>query len=270
MAAVHPKNSATVLVVPGSFTTPPLYDGLIKTIRDQGCDAKAIELLSANDGTRLPAATTAEDAAHIRQHILSVLDHPTAARDVVLALHSYGGVPGSSAAKDLSKADRVRQGKTTAVIGIAYMAAFLLPLGTSNRAFVNDHGATPEVLRVVKDGERVGGYMPAMPPEFTPVLFSDVGSAEEQRRLARFMTAHSCDSFEGGVAYEAWKNIPSITIIPGEDRVIPTDLQEMMYENAVAAGGNVTRVFVEGASHAVPVSRADAVAAELVKLAGLK
>lgn len=267
MAAAHPNNNVTILVVPGSFVTPPLYDGLIKTIRDQGYDAKAIELLSANDGTRLPAPTTADDAEHIRQDILSILDDPAEPKDVVLALHSYSGVPGSSAVKGLSKADRLSQGKKTSVISIAYMAAFLLPRGKSNRVFMDEHRATPEALP--KNG-LAGGYMPAMPAEFTPILFGDVDSAEEQQRLAGFLTAHSWDSFDGGATYEAWKDIPSITIIPEQDNIILTNLQEMMFEDAVAAGGKVTRVFVKGAGHVVPVSRPEVVAAELIKLAGLE
>ncbi|KAI7773193.1 hypothetical protein LA080_011621 [Diaporthe eres] len=81
------------------------------------------------------------------------------------------------------------------------------------------------------------------------------------------MTRHSSDSFDGVVAYEAWKYIPSVLVIPEHDVIVPMPLLELMYEQSVAAGGKVRRVFVEGAGHCVNVSRPELVAEELVKLA---
>lgn len=264
MASTHPKSKVTILIVPGSFATPPLYDALVKAIRDQGYDAKAVDLLSANDGTRLPAPTTTDDAEHIRQHIISVLDDPTEPKDVVLALHSYSGVPGSSAVKGLSKADRSAQGKNTSVIGIAYLASFMMPLGISNRKFMIQHDAMPE--GPFRDGVP-GGYLPAIPADYLSLMMGEVESDNERRRLVNAWTLHSSDSFDGGVAYEAWKDIPSVTIIPEEDSIVPTQLQESMYQDALAAGGKVTRAFVKNAGHLLNVSRPDVVAIELVKLA---
>lgn len=81
------------------------------------------------------------------------------------------------------------------------------------------------------------------------------------------MTPHSSDSFDGVVSYEAWKYIPSVLIIPENDAIVPTPLLEVMYEDSVAAGGKVRRLFVEGAGHCVNISRPEFVAEELVKLA---
>lgn len=46
-------------------------------------------------------------------------------------MHSYGGVPGSSAARGLGKVQRVGEGKTGGVVGLIYISGFVLPGGAS-------------------------------------------------------------------------------------------------------------------------------------------
>ncbi|KAI3401432.1 hypothetical protein diail_10866 [Diaporthe ilicicola] len=230
MASVKTKTS--FLIVPGSFGTASLYGSLVDALKDQGQEARAIDLPSANDGSRLPA--------------------PTA-----------DGVPGSSALKGLSKADRSAEGKSTAVVGVLYLAAFVLPLGQSNRGWLSSHDAMPEPYKTGIPG----GYFPPVAPSFAPHIFNDLESAEEAPRYLSLMTRHSSDSYSGVVSYEAWKDIPSVLVIPGKDVIVPTPLLELMYEQAVAAGGKIRRVFVDGAGHCVNVSRPELVAEELVKLA---
>lgn len=253
------------LIVPGSFSTPQAYAALIARLQSQGYEARATELLSANDGTRMPPATGDDDAAHIRREVLSLLDGETAAApsNVVLAAHSYGGMPTTSALRGLDRAHRAAQGKTTAVVGIVYLASFLIPLGQSNREFMGAVGALPEAVRVGVPG----GYMPAIDRSLAKLIFNDVESEEEVETYFGMFTRHSSDSFDSKITYEAWKEIPSVYMIPGEDLVIPTQLQLAMFERAVAAGGKVTKVFVEGAGHALNVSQLERVVAEMIKLA---
>lgn len=257
------NQKASVVIMPGSFTTPPFYDPLVNTLRGQGFDAKAIPLLTANDGSVQPAPTADDDAAHIRQTVTSILDDASNPQDVVLALHSYSGIPGSSALEGLGRAARTAQGKHTAAVGVVYMASFCLPRGQDSRSFLGAHGAMPEAGRVGNPG----GYLPPINPSYLPSIFNDVESGDDVARWAGMMTRHSSDSLDGAVRYEAWKEIPSVLIIPEKDLVVPAKLQEEMYEDAVAAGGKVTKVFVEGAGHSVPATRPELVAAEIAKLA---
>lgn len=256
-----PKTS--FIIVPGSFATAPLYDSLVGVLRNQGHSVRAIDLPSANDGSVLPAPTGEDDAKHIRKEIEAALDSETEPSDVVLMLHSYSGVPGSSALKGLSRADRKAAGKATAVAGVLYLASFVLRQGESNRAWLTANDAMPEPFR----SGVPGGYLGPIDPSFGDYTFNDIESAEERARLLSKMTRHSSDSYDGVVSYEAWREIPSVLVIPGNDFIVPTPLQELMYEQAVAAGGKVKRVFVEGAGHGVNASRPELVAEELVKLA---
>lgn len=262
----EPKNQKiSFVIVPGSYTTPQCYDILAAEIKKRGYDnVHIVDLPSANDGSRLPPATGEDDANQIRQDTLAILDHETNPTNVVLMFHSYGGVPGSSASRGLGKTDRSAQGKDTAVIGLVYTASFVLPLGQSNRGcYLAATGRLEPVMLPVP-----GEYMPVIDPSFKPFLFNDLESEEEiDKHFALISNKHSSDSFDGTVAYEAWKYIPSVTLIPGKDVVVPTELQEKMYEDAVAAGGKLSKVVVEGAGHIINVTRPDVVATTMIDLA---
>lgn len=58
-----------------------------------------------------------EDSVYIKAKILDELDGNK--RDVVLVVHSYGGLAGTNACQGLAKKDR--EGKETSVIGVVYL-----------------------------------------------------------------------------------------------------------------------------------------------------
>ena len=71
----------------------------------------------------------AKDAAFIREDvILPLLD---AGKDVVLAMHSYGGMPGPVAAKGLSKTERLAAGKRGGIIGLVFLSVLVAFEGKS-------------------------------------------------------------------------------------------------------------------------------------------
>ena len=153
----------------------------------------------------------------------------------------------------------VAQGKSTAVVGMVFMGACIPVVGESIRNRLLPEMFTP-------DSVVPGGYLPRQPDEFADVVFNDVADPEERRReLAKFVR-HSSDSFDGEATYEGWRHIPSTTVIPQTDLILPTAKQEAWYERAVEAGAKMKRAAVEGGhviNHTQPVFVAD----ELVKLA---
>jgi pimeloyl-ACP methyl ester carboxylesterase len=252
------------VIVPGSFATPGPYDVLVKALNAKGYSARVVGLPSVNDGTRLPAATMEDDAAEIRSAVLSILDDPEKPKNVVLAAHSYGGFPTTESAKGLAKADRAAQGKQTAVIGLMYLGAFLPQQGQSLRDIMSNTEGFTEEFRVGYPG----GYFPRTAPEFAPYIFNDVEDPAEAARLLATMARHSSDSYSGKVTYAAWKDIPSVTVIPSIDLIIPVAVQEDMFEKANAvAPGNVKKLSYEGAGHCFFWTRPDATVAYLIKLA---
>lgn len=251
----------TFVLVPGSFVTPVEYDKVITLLESKGHSVKAVELLSVNDGSRMPPATFEEDVSHIRSAILDVLDNEK--RNVVLVVHSYSGVPGSSAVSGLSIKDRESAGHQTAVTGIVYIASFLPVLNESLRDIMKDH--MPEDFKAGFPG----GYYPRTSAEFVPFIFNDVTDQSEVAKYYGAMVRHASDTYSGPATYEAWKDIESVQIIPLSDFIVPVAVQESMYERTVKEGGKVTKVSIEGGGHCVNISRPDLVVGQLLKIAGL-
>jgi hypothetical protein len=70
-----------------------------------------------------------EDANNLRDHvIMPVLD---GGKDLVLVVHSYGGLVGSAASKGLSKSEREAEGKEGGIVGLVWIAAFIPKEGDS-------------------------------------------------------------------------------------------------------------------------------------------
>lgn len=300
------SKSPVILIIPGSFATAVLYDPLANYIRSRGYEAQVLQLVSANDGSVLPPPTLDDDTAHIRAAILSILDDATNPRDVVLALHSYAGGPGSNAVQGLSKVDRARaavaatsstmQQKQTGVLGIAYLAAFLLPVGKSNRGYRHEAAEAEANAKAAAEGNSAtseheeaptfdvgapGGYLPALDPAMMPLLFNDF-DAEERKRLFGLLTRHSSDCFDGVARYEPWKKDQAeggfqiVSIIPTEDLIVPTELQRKMFADAKVVAGEqeedgenvrLRKVEIEGAGHIFTISRVEEVGDEILKLA---
>lgn len=252
-------SQVTFALVPGSFSTPAEYDKVEALLQAQGHKTHTIELLSANDGTRQPPASTADDISHIKSELLKILDADKPS-NVVLGLHSYAGIPGTSAVEGLSKSAREAQDKTNFVAGLLYIASFVPEVGDSVRKIMGAHNAMPEPFLTGFPGQ----YMPALPAQMAPMIFNDLIDETEVERYHSTMVMHSSDSYSGEVTYAGWKDVPSTLIIPSEDVIIPVKVQEWMGERV---GEKMKVVREEGAGHCPNVSRPEVVVKELLALA---
>ena len=120
---------------------------------------------------------------------------------MVLCLHSYAGIPSSSGVEDLHGSSRTKAGKDTAVIGILYVAAFILLPADSARSVMIHHDTMPEPF---KSGNP-GGYMGPIPAEFAPMVYNDLTDQEEIKRYHGMMVLHSSDAYSGQMAPQAGK-----------------------------------------------------------------
>jgi hypothetical protein len=134
-------------------------------------------------------------------------------------------------------------------------------VGQSLRGIMDEH--MPEFFKVGIPG----GYFPAVAPEMASACFNDITDQAEILRYGAAMTGHSSDTYSGKVTYAAWRDIPGTTIIPQSDMIVAVQEQEKMYQHAVANGGKIKRIPVEGGAHGITVSQPQLVADELIKLA---
>ncbi|GAQ60072.1 alpha/beta fold hydrolase [Streptomyces scabiei] len=188
----------TVVLVHGAMHTPWIFDPLRERLAARGIASRAVQLPSSNPDSAA-ARGLAEDVAVVRAEIAAT-DGP-----VVLAAHSYGGVPATWAA---AKEDRVAE--------LVYIAAFALEPGVSMTEWMG--GAFPPTWIRSPDGLAVkaGDAEQSIFSGVDPVL-----TAEAVKRL----------QWQGMRAFTeklgaAPADIPLTYVVATEDPSLPPPVQE--------------------------------------------
>lgn len=237
--AASSQRKPTVVLVHGAFADSTSWNGVVKKLKRDGYPVIA----AAN-----PLRGLSADAAYLKR-LLASIDGP-----VVLAGHSYGGSVISSAALG---ADNVK--------ALVYIAAFLPEQGESA---VELSGKFPgstlgEALRPVPitlpDGSQ-GADLYIEQGKFHDQFAADVPENTTDLMAVAQRPVTSAALEEGG-SEPAWKSVPSWVLVATEDLNIPPQAQRFMAERANA------RTVEVRASHAVSVSRPDAVADIIEKAA---
>ena len=221
----------TIVLVHGAFADSSSWYGVIPILQRDGYAVIA----AAN-----PLRSVKGDAETVRA-LLATINTP-----VVLVGHSYGGMVISNAANDQAN-----------VKALVYVAAF-----------APDVGETADDLNKKFPGSLVG-------PALAPPVPLPGGGHDLYVRQDRFHDAFAPDvpadaaklaaaaqrpvtdiAFSEHATEPAWKTTPSWFVYGDHDTAIPPKLHAFMAERAHPRATSV----VEGASHVVMVSHADAVA----------
>ena len=153
---------------------------------------------------------------------------------VVLAAHSYGGIPVTNAAKDRPN-----------VKALVYITSFAPDIGESEKSLLGQYPPTPLNDAVAPDS---AGFLYIAKEKFPDVFAQDV-ERTEARVMAVAQKPFFGGLFEAPTKKVAWKSIPTWYLITTEDRCIPPDLQRFMAKRMNAKTTEVK------ASHAVFVSQ---------------
>lgn len=98
---------------------------------------ETLTLLSVGGPT---STTVADDAAYIQKRYLD--DLISQGKEVVVVMHSYGGIPGTESVKGRTRRDMTAQAKKGGVVALIYMAAFLISAGQSVDSSLLDGAAS--------------------------------------------------------------------------------------------------------------------------------
>ena len=199
--------SPTVVLVPGAWHTPALYEPFVKSIPD--IDVRTVRLPSSG----LDAAALGDmysDAAEVRKVVASI-DGP-----VLVLAHSYGGVPVTEAL----------DATTANVRRIVYAVAFMLDEGESMVSTATQGGRLPlPATWSLNEGEK---YVTMADPE---PFFYGVEPA-----LARWavdgLTFQSWASLVQPLTNVAWRAIPSTYVVADEERELPAAAQQLFAQRA--------------------------------------
>ena len=123
-----------IILIPGAFHTEWVMYPLAAQLKRQGYETRCLGL-STVDG---PGRTVDDDVKYILERLLEPLVVKEE-QDIILYLHSYAGFPGSAAIKDLSKQERLANGKDGGVIGLMYQSAFVPEKGKTLLEMVGGH-----------------------------------------------------------------------------------------------------------------------------------
>jgi hypothetical protein len=131
------------VLVPGASHNPSHYGYLSHLLMLAGYPTFSALLPSVGAAGKI---TVSDDMEYIRNSMLiPVLDHEE--HDVIILSHSYSGIPVSAAAKGLSKAERMAQGKKTGVIGQIFIASLLAKGGDGKTVVEAFGGQYPPHIR---------------------------------------------------------------------------------------------------------------------------
>lgn len=116
----------TLVIIPGSFSPPALYNNFAENLRSLGFDTVLEGLQSAIRKEPAPSSGMYDDAAVFHDIVEKLADE---GKEIILLPHSYGGVVANESAKGLLKIDREKVGKPGGVIQIVNITTVTPPVG---------------------------------------------------------------------------------------------------------------------------------------------
>ncbi|KAL6792207.1 Alpha/beta hydrolase fold-1 [Trichoderma sp. SZMC 28013] len=232
MGSIVTAEKPTIFLVHGAWHEPGCWDAVISQLEEYGYPFSTVELLSSGGE---PSTSVAEDASHVQKSIAKLAD---AGKDIIVVMHSYGGIAGTEGAKGLLKKDRQAEGKLGGIISLVYVTAFLLPPATSLASFL---GFMPPW--VVFDGDK-------MTVEGAENIFYNDLPEPQTKDLIAKLKHQAKPSFYTNLTYPAYQEVPASYLLCEQDNAIPFVAQQAM---AGIAGPGLTS-YVCSSSHSPMLS----------------
>lgn len=220
----------TLLFVHGAWHTPECFEKIISPLESNGFKCIAPQMEFA--GHESPVKSIGLDVELLRNIIRSEI---ALGNDVVLVVHSFGGVVGFSAVEGFPRKRHDLVENSTpqaAVIGAVGLACFLNATGMP--AVARKGGAPPwwdvnsETGWVGVKGDPAERFYQELPQE-------------EAKRYVGLLRMQSMDSlFNGEDVYAGYLDVPVWYLSCTEDRAIGIAAQEGWLAQAKEAGANIT------------------------------
>ncbi|KAL9619793.1 MAG: hypothetical protein Q9160_005629 [Pyrenula sp. 1 TL-2023] len=215
----------TIVFFAGAFAEPSCFNILSEHFREQGYPTIYANIPSLNPADAA-AASTSHDAEETRNKTLLPLLE--ANKDVVVFVHSYGGVVGGAAAAGLSKQARAAEGKSGGVIGLVYLVASLVSEGESMLQSVG--GAYPPFIKQNYPSQGLAVIDPVMPTLYgdaDPALAPKLEAAMRPHALAAFETPATAPAWAQS-AFDGWR----VFIRTIDDQCNPKTLQDIWLQKS--------------------------------------
>jgi pimeloyl-ACP methyl ester carboxylesterase len=232
----------TIVLVHGAFAESASWSGVIEPLAAEGHRVVAV----AN-----PLRGVAADADAVSDVVRAIEG------TVVLVAHSYGGAVITNVAAEAGD-----------IVGLVFVNAFAPEPGENCfglAAMYPGSMLSPETARPVPRGDGTTDLYVAT-DSFHDIFCQDVPAGRAALMAATQRPATQEALVEPSGDHPLWRDVPSWFLLGEEDRIIPAQLQRFMAGRARAQ----RTVAIEGASHALPVSRPDAVLHPIREAAALR
>ena len=239
----------TLIFIPGGWHTAAVWDKVIHLLEPQGYTCIAITLPSCSSN---PSATFKDDIQAVRTAILSETNDKN--HNVVLVAWSYGGQVANSTVKGLTCPSPTTTTEPHGrILGLALIASGFTQTGVG---FLEATGGVPPPFFTLNT---TTGFAD-LTADATELFYHDLPLLDATQRQSQLTNLSLKALAEGGEhAYAGWKELPVWFLIPTGDRALPADVQRGFVKSAREQGGMVEVREVEGAGHAVMLSRAEEV-----------
>ncbi|KAJ5556624.1 hypothetical protein N7513_001823 [Penicillium frequentans] len=178
-----------------------------------------------------------EDAEHIKLVTTKLADD---GHEIILMMHSYGGICGTESTKGVSKAERQAIERPGGIIYLLYVSSPVPEVGGSILTMIGQN-----MLNFIKSE---GDYLISEPDGCASVNFSDLPHAQSVQ-YAKEMKVHSATSFAGRLQNAEYLEIPVTYIICKDDVSIPPALQRSVIEMISTQSGREVRTLICNSGH---------------------
>ncbi|KAF5657169.1 hypothetical protein FHETE_10619 [Fusarium heterosporum] len=233
MAAVRAAIKPTLIIVPGNFSLPRFWSVVQKSAQDKGYPTEVVGLRSSQEQPINPAPGLADDVKEASSVLNKHIDH---GEDVVLLMHSYGGMVGTEATRGLSRSEREKAGLKGGIVRLVFLAAIFAPPGKSTRGLYDANpGRYPR---------REGDYLVC--DEDTAMCFYSDLTKEQGLPLAQAASKvfQAVRVFGNEQTYGGFhKLIPSSYVLTRKDILVPESAQRLFISRLEENGGRSVPVF---------------------------
>ncbi|KAJ9617091.1 hypothetical protein H2200_000812 [Cladophialophora chaetospira] len=245
------SSKPVIVFVPGAWHSPDGFHLVVPELQAAGYETRGVTLASV--GASTPLKDFQPDVKAIQDVLKPLVDE---GKDIVLVVHSYGGVIGNEAVQGFAKSEREKEGKKGGVSHIYFCCAFALPEGVSLMDALNGKDLPWWQFNDARDS-----VTPATPIE---TFYNDV---KEPEKYVKMLQPHSYGTFHSKATHPAWKHVPSTYLVCEKDEAIPLHAQKGMIEGAQKAGADM-KVETVDASHSPFLSIPEEVAQSIRRAAG--
>ena len=246
-----------IVLVHGGWHVPQHYEVLLSRLSHQGFEVH-YPILATCDEAIILTASMYDDAQIIRTHVIDLTDR---GHEIILLLHSYGGVVGTEAAAGLSQTERAAKDLSGGITHLIYMSGYMLQVGES----VASASIPRPVPEPVERDETAGTTFPCESP--IQFFYADL-EPELAKRMENLLVRMSGRALTDTLTHAAWKFIPTTTCLKTmRDEVLFPEWQDRQIR-AVRDVGVEVHVEAFECSHSPFLSMPDAVVDVVVRVAG--